>query len=53
MQEELIEAVRKFPVLYDTNDPSYMKSKLKDDIWNTIAKQVKLKNGKYMYNTYR
>ncbi|XP_074028043.1 uncharacterized protein [Leptinotarsa decemlineata] len=45
MQEELIEAVRKCPVLYDTNDPSYMKSKLKDDIWNTIAKHVKLKNG--------
>ncbi|KAJ8934919.1 hypothetical protein NQ314_013109 [Rhamnusium bicolor] len=45
MHEELIEAVRNRTVLYDTNNPEYMRSKLKDEIWNEIAKKVNLKVG--------
>lgn len=46
MEEQLIELVRKHTVLYDTNDASYLKSKLKDEIWNQIAKELNAKSGK-------
>jgi len=50
IEEQIIEAVRPHLVLYDTNHSDYMKSKLKQDIWNTIAKDLNLSNGKYYEN---
>lgn len=38
--EKLIEIVRSFPVLYDTSHEDYMRSKLKDDLWDKIAKEL-------------
>ncbi|KAL4103861.1 hypothetical protein QTP88_019196 [Uroleucon formosanum] len=37
---KLIEMVRGFPVLYDTSYEDYMRSKLKDDLWDKIAKEI-------------
>lgn len=48
MYEKLIELVRKYTVLYDTNDPEYLKSKLKTEIWNNIARNINLKHGKHL-----
>ncbi|CAG9771539.1 unnamed protein product [Ceutorhynchus assimilis] len=45
MHEQLIELVSRHTILYDTNDPNYLKSKLKDELWNDIGKEVKLKSG--------
>lgn len=42
--EKLIEMVRGFPVLYDTSHEDYMKSKLKDDLWKNIAKELNTDN---------
>ena len=44
MEEQIIEAVRPHLVLYDTNHSDYMKSKLKQDIWSAIAKDLNLSN---------
>lgn len=49
MEELIIEAVRPHVVLYDTSHPDYMKTKLKQEIWNTIANDVNAKNGKHSY----
>lgn len=38
--EKLIEMVRGFPMLYDTNHEDYMKEKLKDDLWEKITKEL-------------
>jgi len=38
--EKLIEMVRGFHVLYDTSHEDYMRSKLKDDLWDKIAKEL-------------
>jgi len=50
MEEEIIEAVRPHLVLYDTSHSDYMKSKLKQDTWSAIAKDLNLSNGKYYEN---
>jgi hypothetical protein len=50
MEEEIIEAVRPQLVLYDTNHSDYIKSKLKEDIWSSIAKDLNWSNGKYYAN---
>jgi uncharacterized alkaline shock family protein YloU len=53
MEEEITEAVRPHLVLYDTSHSDglrYMKSKLKEDIWSAIAKDLNLSNGKYYEN---
>ena len=50
MEEQIIEAVRPHLVLYDTNHKDYVKSKLKEDIWSAIAKDLNLSNGKYYEN---
>lgn len=47
IEEKLIELVRSHPVLYNTSEPNYMKIKLKQEIWTTIANEVNLANGKY------
>jgi len=46
MEEKLIEAVRPHKILYDTSHADYMKSKLKNDLWDKIADDLELKNGK-------
>jgi len=46
MEEKLIEAVRQYSVLFDTSHPDYMKAKLKNNIWENIANELKFKNGK-------
>nr|CAI5851725.1 unnamed protein product [Callosobruchus analis] len=43
--EKLIEEVRNYKFLYDTNDENYLKSKLKDCVWRDIAKKLDLKDG--------
>lgn len=48
MEEQLIEAVRAFPILYDTSHPDYFRAKLKQDLWESIAKDLNLHNGKYL-----
>ncbi|KAF0749181.1 MADF domain-containing protein [Aphis craccivora] len=45
--EKLIEAVRPHKILYDTSHADYMKSKLKNDLWDKIADDLELKNGKW------
>jgi len=39
---KLIEIVRGFPVLYDTSHEDYMRSKLKDDLRDKIAKELNM-----------
>lgn len=48
MEETLIEAVRHYSVLFDTSHADYMKGKLKNEIWEKIASDLKLSNGKYL-----
>ena len=50
MEEEIIEAGRPHVVLYDNSHSDYMKSKLKQDIWSAIAKDLNLSKGKYYEN---
>jgi hypothetical protein len=50
MEEQIIEAVRPHLALYDTNHSDYMKSKLKQDTWSAIAKDLNLSDGKYYDN---
>lgn len=38
--EELIESVRKFPVLYDQAQEQYRNSDHKDIIWKKVAKEL-------------
>lgn len=46
MEEKLIEAVRVNKILFDTSHPDYMRSKLKSEKWEEIAKVIGMKNGK-------
>lgn len=46
MEEKLIEAVRERKLLYDTSHSDYVKSKLKSQVWNEIANETGMKNGK-------
>ncbi|XP_063605929.1 uncharacterized protein LOC134780913 [Penaeus indicus] len=43
--EELIEAVRRESVLYDTGHPDYAKGSLKDELWAQIAGALQYKDG--------
>lgn len=45
-EEKLIKAVRPHKILYDTSHVDYMKTKLKNDLWEKIANDFELKNGK-------
>lgn len=47
MEEKVIEAVRGYPVLYDTSHEDYFRIKFKDEIWENIAKELKMHSGKY------
>ncbi|XP_076182379.1 uncharacterized protein LOC143154291 [Ptiloglossa arizonensis] len=40
--EKLIKIVQQYPILYDTNHKSYTKTKLKEEIWNSIAEKLNL-----------
>lgn len=44
MEEKLIEAVRPHKILYDTSHADYVKTKLKNDLWDKIADGLELKN---------
>ena len=46
MEEKLIEAVRQRKLLYDTSHSGYVKYKLKSKVWNEIAKEAGMKDGK-------
>ncbi|CAH1397404.1 unnamed protein product [Nezara viridula] len=46
MEEKLINAVRQYEELYNTNHANYMRSKLKMKVWGKIAKKLNLSNGK-------
>lgn len=46
--ERLIEIVRENPLLYDLSHPEYMRTKLKDQIWEKIGAEFK-SNGKFLY----
>ncbi|XP_015433726.1 PREDICTED: uncharacterized protein LOC107189657 [Dufourea novaeangliae] len=39
--EQLIELVRQYPVLYDVSHPKYMNTSLKLDIWNKIGRNIR------------
>lgn len=39
--EQLIELVRGYPVLYDQSDPKYMDSDFKNTIWSKIGEIMK------------
>ncbi|CAH1991873.1 unnamed protein product [Acanthoscelides obtectus] len=45
MEKNLIEAVRRRKILYDTSDASYMKTKLKLATWEQIAREVAMESG--------
>ncbi|XP_022184773.2 uncharacterized protein LOC111044028 [Nilaparvata lugens] len=45
MEDKLIELVKEHKELYDTNDPNYMKMKLKNQLWKSIAEQLNFQNG--------
>lgn len=45
VEEKLIEAVKRYRELYDTNHVHYMKTNLKKKIWNGIAKELNFKDG--------
>lgn len=48
--ENLIEFVRKYPVLYDLSNPKYMDSSFKNEIWIKIEEKIQ-KDGKYQILT--
>jgi hypothetical protein len=52
MKEQIIEAVRAQTVLNDTSHVHYKKCKLKQDIWNEIAKDLNLNDSKYFQIIY-
>jgi len=39
--EQLIECVRQYEVLYDLSNPKYMDTSYKNEIWSKIAEQLK------------
>lgn len=47
IEEKLIEAVRAYKQLYDPSDPNYMRTKFKNRIWDELAEELNLKDGKY------
>lgn len=52
VEEQLIEDVRRYQVLYDTKHPNYTKSKLKTKIWLDIAKELNIKDGEEAKNMW-
>lgn len=39
--EELIETVKKYPILYDLNHPDYKNIRKKDKVWMEIGLELK------------
>ena len=52
-EKQLIEAVGQQKFLYDTSHSDYIKSKLKNEKWNDIAREINLNNGKYFFTYTR
>ena len=46
MGERLINMISQHPALYDKNEDSYMDTKLKDNIWTRIARDLGYEDGK-------
>lgn len=51
MEEKLIEAVRIRKVLYDTSHRDYLKTKLKAEKWEEVAKETDIRSGKLLCNS--
>lgn len=49
MEEKLIEAVRLRQYLYDTSHADYMKTKLKTEKWEEVAKESDMLSGKFIH----
>lgn len=49
--EQLIECVRQYPILYDLSNPKYMDIAFKNEIWSKIGEEMK-KDGKYQLVNY-
>lgn len=47
LMDQLIQEVRNYPALYDTNHMDYMNVRVKLNIWNEIAVKSGFKNGKF------
>ena len=52
LEENLAEAVRQFPVLYDKSCKDFKDNSLKRLAWDDVAKQVGLQNGVYSSSEY-
>lgn len=46
MNEQLIKLLRRHTILYDINDPNYLKGKLKNEFWKDVGKELYSKSGK-------
>lgn len=53
MEEKLIEAVRVRKVLYDTSHGDYLKTKLKAEKWEEVAKETDIRSGKLLCNSMK
>lgn len=48
---KFIKLVRDHPVLYDTTHEHYLSTKIKDCIWDQIATEVNIPDGKSLITT--
>ncbi|PSN40204.1 hypothetical protein C0J52_25409 [Blattella germanica] len=51
--ETLIELVKNHPCLYDTNHEDYVKTKVKEEIWNKIARILECPSGETVKTQWR
>lgn len=51
-EQQLTEAVRKFPVLYDKQDQFFKDRNKKKLAWDDVAKETELGNGKFKNKTF-
>lgn len=49
--EELIECVRRYPILYNTKNPDYKNYESKNRVWRAIAAELNEKDSKYSTGT--
>lgn len=47
LMDQLIEEVRNYPALYDTNHTDYMNIRIKLNVWNEIAAKTGFDSGKF------
>ena len=51
-EQQLTEAVRKFPVWYDKQDQFFKDRNKKKLAWDDVAKETELGNGKFKNKTF-